>query len=113
MIHNFAFAGDVAPTKPGIYLATTDTSHCFSFFVAWFNGQYWYEYERGTDNPKRVRRKKTARLAITAWSHIDPDIFLGPLREGLKAPTDYAGRDVLRTEKQMWDEFRKSGIEHT
>ena len=113
MIHNFAFAGDVRPEKPGVYLATTDTPHCFSFFLGWFNGQYWYEYERGTQDARRVRRKKTARLAVTAWAHINAEIFTGPMGELKKAPTESTSLQGQRTEKQMWAEFRKSGAQHT
>lgn len=113
MINNFAFAGDVRPDKPGVYLVTTDTPHCFSFFLGWFNGQYWYEYERNTERPDQIKRKKTARLAVTAWSHISSSIFVAPMGEKKKACTELQHMAEHRTEKSMWDALRGSGAMHT
>ena len=113
MINNFAFAGDVRPDKAGVYLVTTDTPHCFSFFLGWFNGQYWYEYERGTDDARRIARKKTARLAVTAWSHIASSIFVAPMSEQKKASTESSHLAEHRTEKSMWAALRGTGSMHT
>ncbi|MDP9523531.1 hypothetical protein [Pseudomonas putida] len=113
MINNFAFAGDVVPSKPGVYLCTTDSQHCFGFFLGWFNGQYWYEYERGCDDPHLRKRKKTARLSVTAWSHINASIFSAPLREEKKAPTALHYTHPTRPEKELWKQLRESGAEHT
>lgn len=113
MIQDYAFAGDVRPDKPGVYLVTTDTPHCFRFFLGWFNGQYWYEYERGDDDPRYMRRKKTARLAVTAWSHLNAEIFLKALREQKKAPVEMSHTFNQRTEKEMWAQIRQSGAMHS
>src|SRR5689334_12406900 len=113
MINDFAFAGDVAPEKPGVYLATTDTEHHFGFFLGYFNGQYWYEYDRNSDRPDRISRKKTARLQVTAWSHINRSIFVAPMRERKKAPTESSHMAEKRTEKSMWAAIRESKAMHT
>lgn len=113
MIQDFAFAGDVSPDRPGVYLVTTDTPHHFGFFLAWFNGQYWYEHQRKDDRPDRATRKKTARLAITAWSHINGSIFIAPMHEGKKAATELSHSAGRRTEKSMWAQFRESGVMNT
>lgn len=102
------FPGDVAPNREGVYIVTTDSACHYGFFLGYFNGQYWYEHTRADHfyNPKRVPRKKPARLAVTAWMRIGSGAFTEALREDRKAPVDLSGRQGQMTEKQYLEKGR-------
>ncbi len=104
-----AYPGNVAPTREGVYLVTTDSQGCWAYFLGYFNGQYWYEYSKGDcyQNPKSIPRKKTARLAVTAWADISAQAFSEALRLDGKAAVDMEGRQSAITQR---DFDRKEGI---
>lgn len=98
------YPGNVAPDREGVYVVTTDEPGCWGYFMGYFNGQYWYEYTRADhfENPKRVPRKRTARLAVTAWAAVDSHAFSKALHQKGKAPLDLAGRAFI-TEQREFD----------
>lgn len=100
--YRLAFAGDVKPDRAGVYVVTTDEPGHWGYFMGWFNGQYWYEYTRAHCSAGEAPiGKRVARLAVTAWAHINSEAFSAALAENQKAPTASAYAHQTRDEKAV------------
>lgn len=103
--YRLAFAGYVKPDRPGVYVVTTDEPGHWGYFMGYFNGQYWYEYTRAHCNAGEAPiGKKVARLAVTAWAHINSEAFSAALSQNKKAPTESAYAHPAREEKSVVNE---------
>lgn len=97
------YPGNVAPAREGVYVVTTDRPGCWGYFMGYFNGQYWYEYTRAdhVNGPRGVPRKRSARLAVTAWSEIDSASFSEALKLEGKAPLNFDARQSVLTQRHF------------